>query len=482
MPRRCFGRGGAQAETAATMTTTTTKKSEAKPAAPKPVVPNGPHLSQLAGMPEARAWGEALAADIDLYKRGMLEWSEIDPGLVLYGPPGTGKTTLARAFAATAGLPLIGTSYSEWSRGNHYGIDVQNAILATFDTARKNAPCVVAIDEIDSFPQRSALSENQQATYAIINTLLDQLDGLNRRPGVVVIGTCNNRNRLDPALVRAGRLGRLIEVPLPDLEDLPKIIAFHLKDDAASFGDLSGIAVMCVGMSGAAVEQLVRDARGHARRQGRKLQKTDLINRLQARAKGRHPEMDWRIAVHEAGHAVAAYRIFKATNIALSIVPSPERQGQARYNLPSVPLTQTVVIAKLILFLAGRAAEEIFLRNVSAGAGGREDSDLAMASNLALDAVASYGLSSSGSLFWHRPAGDSVARSPQPLKDEADKLVRKAYNMAKVLIGREWDFVNLAATELIRHRAIAHRQFVRCDRRPDPLRRWAQDYCANSNR
>jgi cell division protease FtsH len=200
------------------------------------------------------------------------------------------------------------------------------------------------------------------------------------------------------------------------------------------------------------------------------------------KAKQRHPETDRRIAIHEAGHAVAAYRIFRATNIAVSIVPSPDKQGHARYDVPAVPLTRGVVTARLIVLLAGRAAEEVFLGNVSAGAGGRADSDLGRASILALDAVASYGLSDSGSLFWHRPAGDSIARTSPALRDEADEVARTAYNMAKVLIGREWDFVNLVATELTRHRAIAHRQFVQCDRRPDPLKRCAEEYLAKSNR
>ena len=227
---------------------------------PGPPIPEGPLLSQLAGMPEARAWGEALVQDLALYKAGRLKWSEIDPGCVLYGPPGTGKTTLARAIAATARLPLVAASYAEWNRGGPYGADIINAMCKTFESARKSAPSILAIDELDSMPDRSSLPSSHPVTYAIVNALLEQLDGLNRRPGVVVIGTCNNPERLDAAVVRSGRLGRSILVPLPALEALPQIFAFHLGQHAGSIGNLSSVAVMCVGMSGADIEQLVRIA------------------------------------------------------------------------------------------------------------------------------------------------------------------------------------------------------------------------------
>lgn len=449
------------------MTTETTTKTDGQQAQSRPAVPKGPYLSQLAGMPAARAWGEQLAADIAFYRRGLVQWNEIDAGLVVYGPPGTGKTTLARAIAATADLPFIATSYSDWSRGHQYGIEVMNAILATFKLAQANAPCIVAIDEIDSIPSRSNIPSDHNATFAIVNTLLDQLDGLNRRPGVIVIGTCNNYERLDPALIRPGRLGRSIEVPLPGLDALPQIIAYHLGPDATRMGDLYALAIMCAGMSGAAVEQFVRDARSLARRKDRSLQKADLVTVLQANSEQRDPAADWRIAVHEAGHAVAALRRLKAMNITVSIVLNGESRGRVTYQAPSFVLTRSSLEDRLVQVLAGRAAEEVFLGDVSAGAGGRATSDLARASMLALDAVASYGLSGSESLFWHQPAGESIARAPVALRLEADALVTKCYREARILIGQEWDFVNLVAADLIRYRAIGHHQFVRCDRRPD---------------
>lgn len=432
-----------------------------------PEIPKAPLLSQLFGVDEARLWGENLAMDLDAYKHGELDWSEIEAGAVLHGPAGTGKTTLARAIAATCRVPFIPTSYAAWSRGNSYGIEVMNAILATFDKARANAPCIVAIDEIDSIPSRSSIPDGHHSTYKIVNTLLDQLDGDSRRKGVVVIGTCNSADRLDPALVRAGRLGRFIEVPLPPLDALTGIIRYHLAEDAEEFGDLSSIAVMCAGMSGASVEQVVREARGIARRAKRPFVRQDLVKALQSRTQARAPETDWRIALHEAGHAVACRHFNPTAEISLSIVPNGETEGRYNYSVGhKMPLTRNNLSKRLIVMLAGRAAEEVFLGDVSSGAGGASHSDLAKASTLALDAVASYGLAGSNRLFWHHPAGNPPSSALPALRQEAEKIVQEAYADALALIGQEWDFVHLTALALVKERALSHPQFMLCDRRP----------------
>jgi len=431
----------------------------------QPQIPTGPLLSQLAGMSEARRWGEALAEDIKLYRAGKLDWSEIDAGIVVHGPPGTGKTTFARALAASTRLPLIATSYADWNRGNVYVSTIIDAIRAIFETAQEHAPCVVAIDELDSLPSRELMtSERSTGTHMIVNALLEQLDGLNTRKGVVVVATCNHPRRLDPALVRPGRLGRSIHIPLPDRSALPKIIAFHLKSDATRIGDLAGIAVMCVGMSGATIEQLVREARQTARRHGQTLQRAHLMSVLEARAASLSKEDARRAAIHEAGHGVAAICLSGAKGISLSIVPTEESTGRMLARPAGPTVTRESVRKQLAILLAGRAAEEILLGEPSGNAGGGADSDLARASELALGAVTMLGLSKSGGAFWygaHRDLG--IHHVPGALHDEARKMIDDALAEAKALLTRERAFVLAVADALVSRRALADGEIAALD-------------------
>ena len=428
-----------------------------------PQIPEGPLLGQLAGMPEARSWAEALVQDLVLYKAGRLKWSDVDAGCVLYGPTGTGKTTLARAIAATAKVPLIATSYADWTRGGRYGADIMIAMRATFDKAREHAPCVVAIDELDSMPARSTLSSEHIVTHAIVNALLEQLDGLNRRPGVVVIGACNHHDRLDEALIRSGRLGRSILVPLPALDALPQILAFHLADDAASVGDLRGIAVLCVGMSGADIEQLVRDARQRARRAARPIRRDDLISILEARSKSRDPETERRIAVHEAGHAVADLRLGVSGNINVSIVATASAAGRVAIRATDAPQTRKSIEDRLVVLLAGRAAEETILGSVSGGAGGDARSDLGQATHLAFQAIGTLGLSAQDTLIWYgRPDVENMRFHPTLLA-EAREMLNEAYSRATVLVAAEQVYVELIAADLVRRRGLTHQDMVALD-------------------
>lgn len=455
-----------------------------KTSIPVPTIPDGPLFSQLAGMDEARRWGEALADDITLYLDGQLEWDDIDAGIVVHGPPGTGKTTFARALAATTKLPLIATTYADWSMAGAYVSDVVNAMKKTFALAREHAPCIIAVDEIDSLPSRNILtSERGVGTQMVINALLAELDGLNKREGIIVVATCNHPEKLDQAIVRPGRLGKSIRIGLPGLDAIPQILAFHLKSDAARMGDLKGIAVMCLGMTGAAIEQIVRESRQLARRKRRPLQGADLVAVIHARSAGLSPEQQKVVALHEAGHAIAAHTILGSQEIILSMVPSTESWGRVLTKPRAEVITRATITKRTVALLAGRAAEEVVLGEISGGAGGSADSDLAMASELALRAVTLLGLSNSGSAFWHGSFPNLGIHSvPAALLTEARELVQHAYEEAKRLIEGHEYLVFAVAEELLKKRALSYEAFLDLERRHKTQPRFVADAFALSRR
>lgn len=227
-------------------------------------------LGQLHGMDEAVTWGMALARDLAEYRRGVLPWSAVDRGVLLYGPPGTGKTTFAKALAGSCGVPLISGTLSQWQAAGYLN-DLLKAMRAAFAEARAAAPAILFIDEIDSFGDRTRFThDNKDYSIQVVNGLLEELDGIGGREGVVVVGACNHPGRLDPAITRSGRLDRAIAIPVPDQQALVRILRHHLGVDLPDVG-LSTAALLALGGTGADCERWVRGARRRARHAGRDL-------------------------------------------------------------------------------------------------------------------------------------------------------------------------------------------------------------------
>jgi len=188
-------------------------------------------VERLAGYGDAQQWALDLKADLEAFGNGGVAWSDLSSRLLLSGPPGTGKTTFARALCNTLQVPLIATSVARWLESSHLG-DVLAAMNATFDHANQSAPCILFIDEIDNIGNRGG-KDRQYDDYwsSLVNRVLELLDGAAKTDGVIVVGATNRPDKIDPALLRSGRLEKHIVIPTPDTAALVKIIAHHLGSD-----------------------------------------------------------------------------------------------------------------------------------------------------------------------------------------------------------------------------------------------------------
>ena len=357
----------------------------------------GPLLSEMHGLGDAKQFGLDLIADLRAYAAGKLPWSACPKGLLISSPPGTAKTTFARALACEAGVHFIATSYAGWQahKEGHLG-HVTQAIRNVFAEAEQNSPAIIFIDEIDTIPRRGSAKWNDDWWTAITNTLLEALDGFERREGVVVIAACNDASRLDPALIRAGRLDRHIRIPLPDVAGLIGIFRTHLAQDLKD-ADLRAAALAARGHTGADVERWVREARRTARVAGRPLSLSDLLDAVRGGDPDWPAEVRHRIAYHEAAHALIMRVLGVGEPKALSIGGDGGLAERDRADVQS--LTRAYLEKHLVVCLAGRAAEELVFGEPTAGAGGDEKSDLAIATRLALDLEIKFGLGTSFGLL-----------------------------------------------------------------------------------
>ncbi|MFD1694964.1 AAA family ATPase [Roseibium aestuarii] len=425
-------------------------------------------LDNIPGLAGAGLWGRDLCQDLADWRAGKIGWADVDGGALLVGAPGTGKTTYAQALARSAGCHLEATSVAQWQSRGHLG-DMLRAMRRSFAEAKKSAPTILFLDELDAVGARhTARGDHARYQIEVINGLLECLDGVQDREGVVVLGACNHAHMIDPAILRPGRMERIIELPLPDAEAREKILRFHLNADLAD-SDLSNVAKKMEGRTGADIELMAREARRSARRARRAMDLADLLQRLPKTTKLSDEDLR-RIAVHEAGHAVV--------HLALR----PEPIGSIRIN-DEVPETANSVLAggvsveilshqcrtkgdyeaMLAVRMAGLAAEEVVLGNISDGGGGGEGSDLSCATQLATEMVTSMGFGESW-LHLATPgelAGRRMLMGDARVRAEVDQLLNNAFERARSLIRQQAGLHQRLVEELLEKRALRNVEIAR---------------------
>ena len=393
--------------------------------------------------------------------------ARVPRGILLSGEPGTGKTLLARAIAGEANVPFFAASGSDFS-GIIVGLGVAK-IKEIFEMAKRNAPCILFIDEIDAIGQRrSTHSYNDQDREQTLNQLLIEMDGFSNDTGIIVIGATNRADMLDPALLRPGRFDRQVYIELPDLSGRREILDLYAKKlKVGSDVNLQDLARGTTGFSGADLENLLNEAALHAVRNGRAEiaqpdveEARDKILMGPRKVRKMRPEDIKLTAYHEAGHAFVSIMyaditdpIHKAT-----IIPRGRALGMVQH-LPiddKVSMTIAEVRANLAIALAGRAAEEIFFGadKITTGA----ESDIAMATRLARYSITTAGLSPKLGLaainqvnsFGTRSALENASEKTAELVDaEVRAWLDSAHADATKLLSKNKETVRKLAEELL---------------------------------
>ena len=447
-------------------------------------IPDGKKVTfdDVAGAEEEK---EELAEVVDFLRnpeKYTAMGAKIPHGILMLGPPGTGKTLLARAVAGEADVQFLSISGSDFME-MYVGVGASR-VRDLFEQAKKIAPSIIFIDEIDAVGRKrgSGLGGGHDEREQTLNQLLVEMDGFGKTEGVIVMAATNRPDVLDPALLRPGRFDRQIHVGRPDVKGREDILKIHAKgkrlDETVS---LKTLARSTAGFTGADLSNLLNEAAIRAAREGRPAMTMEDLNEALMKImagpakKSRVPNRkDLKTtAFHEAGHAVAMYFLPTHDPVRhVTIVPRGQSLGATWY-MPkddSSNPTRNEMYEQIVSLLGGRVAEELFLGDISVGA----SNDIERATKLAKDMVARYGMCDAlgavcyldgGEVFIGRDYQNTKSYSEKyaaSIDDQVKLLIDKAYEHCKQLLNNNGEKLRAVVDYLLTNESMTGEQFAAC--------------------
>ena len=449
------------------------------------------NFTNVAGLEEEK---EELEEVVDFLKNPQKYTSvgaRIPKGMLLVGPPGTGKTLLAKAVAGEAGVPFFSISGSDFVE-MFVGVGASR-VRDLFEEAKKNAPCIVFIDEIDAVARRrgTGMGGGHDEREQTLNQLLVEMDGFGVNEGIIVMAATNRVDILDPAILRPGRFYRKVAVGRPDVKGREEILKVHSKEKPLSEDvDLRRVAQTTAGFTGADLENLMNEAAIISARDNRRFIRQADIDKafvkvgIGAEKKSRViSEKDKKItAYHEAGHAILFHVLPDVGPVhTVSIIPTGV--GAAGYTMPlpekdEMFNTKGKMLQNIMVDLGGRIAEEIIFKDVTTGA----SQDIKQASKLARAMVTQYGMSDRVGMIQYGSDEDEVFigrdlahtksygnEIADVIDEEVKRIVDECYTKAKNIILEHEDVLHSCAALLIEKEKIGQEEFEALFKNHEPV-------------